>query len=885
MSFRTTALLFGILLWVLGLFGLMLARQRTKLDEGLVLPTLSKDQTVEIGEVQVEREGHKYTFFKTSSGWNLRIDPYRQALRADDGRVREIINDIKSARKTEEADVSRNLAEYGLEKPVEKIILKTEGGGKEWVLNVGKESPDKGYLYVNSSDRPNDVLAVRRSRLKSVLIPPKEIDKYRSMRLLDISDATAKLVDLKPGADTKGRELTLEKGKGAVWVFKKPPYGQAEYEGAPVSKEPTGVRGLLNTLGAIRPETDADFVPLSQPLFPESKAVLRVDVERAGERGAADKTVKETLLIGPKVESKEKGDGKKGDGKKNAEAGGQYYARLANDEAMVRVDARNVDILLGFTRKPDALRSHDLAQIETGKPDVIRVSSGKGPGEVVTLYKPQFGEWLVTDGAMRHKANESAIQGPDGLLSQLQGKNKVKEFFDVDEETTKDGKESEAAKAKDKELGLDNPRAKVVVWVNGQEKEANKAKDEKKAAAKQEPKKGEKEAKKGPKEAAKDEKKEEKAADGPQINPKAKPVLTLTFGKTAGDLVYVKRVAADGSVSRVAVPKSVLEKVAPPQGALAYLDPNVASFLVTDVARLELKVREGKQERLFVVEREGEKKGAKDKLPLPGGWLLLEPKDFKERPNADAAEVEKVLNALTRVSAVRYVKKVEPKENLGAYGLNPPAVTATITLKKKEGEKEPARYTYLFGSEATPDKSKPSSLYAVMTGGGELKDIVFEVSPVIVMPLKDVELRDRTVFRFDPAKVKEVRLTIRKELTVSPVFTRKDRSWVVTKGLEEFPLDPARVEQLVDILSNLKALRYVSFNGPEKEHGLTDKPRLRIEVVMDDNKTTYTLTIGAAQEKVGYFAESSTLPRAVFLVALPHFQRLVDDGVTYFRQK
>src|SRR5262249_53342928 len=158
-------------------------------------------------------------------------------------------------------------------------------------------------------------------------------------------------------------------------------------------------------------------------------------------------------------------------------------------------------------------------------------------------------------------------------------------------------------------------------------------------------------------------KKEEKAAEGPQINPKVKPVLTLTFGKTAGDLVYVKRVAADGSVSRVAVPKSVLDKVAPPQGALAYLDPNIASFLVTDVAKRDLKVREGKQERHFVVEREGEKKGEKegekkDKLPLPGGWLLVQPKDFKDRPNADAAEVEKILSALTRVTAVRYVKKV-----------------------------------------------------------------------------------------------------------------------------------------------------------------------------------------------------------------------------------
>src|SRR5262249_29770270 len=150
----------------------------------------------------------------------------------------------------------------------------------------------------------------------------------------------------------------------------------------------------------------------------------------------------------------------------------------------------------------------------------------------------------------------------------------------------------------------------------------------------------------------------EKDAEEPRINPNVKPVLTLAFGKTAGELVYVKRVAADGSVSRVGVPKSVLDKVAPPQGALAYLDPNLSPFMAFDVARLDLKVADGKQERRFVVEREGEKKPEKkpekkDDAPPSSGWLLLEPKDLKDRPYADAGEVERVLNDLTRVTAIK----------------------------------------------------------------------------------------------------------------------------------------------------------------------------------------------------------------------------------------
>jgi hypothetical protein len=433
--------------------------------------------------------------------------------------------------------------------------------------------------------------------------------------------------------------------------------------------------------------------------------------------------------------------------------------------------------------------------------------------------------------------------------------------------------------------------------VDGLEKEPKKAKDEKKDAKKEEPRKGEKEAKKDPKdgkkdqkEAKKDDKKgEPKAEEGPRINPNVKPVLTLTFGKTAGELVYVKRVSADGSVSRVTVPKSVLDKVAPPQGALAYLDPNVAPFSALDVARLELKVVEGKQERRFVVEREGEKKPEKkaekqDDGPPSSGWLLLEPKDLKDRPYADAAEVQKVLNDLTRVTAIKYVKKVEPKEGLGAYGLSPPAVTAAVTLKK-EGEKEAKTYTYLFGSEATPEKGKPSAAFAVMTGGGELKDILFEVSPTIVATLKNAELRDRTVFRFDPEKVKEVKVAHQGAVEFRKfAFTRKlpDKNWSTDLGVT---LDAAKVDELVRTLSNLQALRYVTFTGPAKEHGLTGKPKLKIDVLLEDGKKSYTLTVGSPQDVTGYYAESSTLPGAVLLVSQPRFAGLINDGVGYFSKK
>src|SRR5438270_855931 len=75
------------------------------------------------------------------------------------------------------------------------VTLKQKGGGKEWTLNVGNDSPDKAFVYVNSSDRPRDVFAVRASSLDSLQF--KGLSALRSRRLLDVTEGNAQRVDLK----------------------------------------------------------------------------------------------------------------------------------------------------------------------------------------------------------------------------------------------------------------------------------------------------------------------------------------------------------------------------------------------------------------------------------------------------------------------------------------------------------------------------------------------------------------------------------------------------------------------------------------------------------------------------------------------------------------
>ena len=57
MNFRTTTLLFGILLGVLWIFGLMLAWRKSERDEGYILPRMTKESE-NINFVEVTKAGH-----------------------------------------------------------------------------------------------------------------------------------------------------------------------------------------------------------------------------------------------------------------------------------------------------------------------------------------------------------------------------------------------------------------------------------------------------------------------------------------------------------------------------------------------------------------------------------------------------------------------------------------------------------------------------------------------------------------------------------------------------------------------------------------------------------------------------------------------------------
>jgi hypothetical protein len=843
MNFKTTSLLFGLLFLMLLVFGIAVQAPVGAADRSALFPAIAEMPSLAIDTVVVEKKGKQIRLVKAEKGWRLEEPPGTQQTRADETKVDQIIDQVRRARKVEEAVVTRNLATVGLEPPRTTVTLKEKGAGREWTLNVGDPSPDKEYVYCTTSLRPHDVVAVQASSLDSLAV--ESAADLRLRTLLDVTDTNADFVRLEEPADRTKKvektELVLEKTSEGLWVFKTPPqFGAADFAGTPPPREEPGVKGLLNAIGGARVENAADFEPLgAHPLdyygLATGQEALRIDVERAaGLFGAdKDKRIKESLLVGKKIKD-------------------QYYVRLTHDDGVARVSAKKLELAFRVAREPKTLRSRDLINIAADTVDVVDLRWGAALKQQMQLRRPDRTLWKLEVAGKLYKGNETAVAGDQGsLLTALKGQAKVEEFFDA--ATEAEGKKLDA------KLGLDTPAAEVKLYVHALEK---KTEDK----AKKEAGTGKEKAKESPE---------------PTMKKGATPAVTLLFGKTDKDRVYVKRISDKLGVSRVAVPASILEKVAPADGMLAYLDASLPSFALADVVKLELSRPDGK----FVVTRSKEKKEAKDKKAKLPAWELVEPKDLPGRSKPNEFQVNDVLGTLAHLKVQKWVRKIDPKDAKGVlteYGLEPPGLSAIVTFKKDDKTED---FVYKFGKEVTEAKEK--AVYALLSQ----TPIVFLAQPAQVKTVREAEFRDHTIFTFDPVKVKELKMVGWYE-TAKYLFTlvleRKSGGVWEAPSLKGFDVSSKTVGDFVHALSDLEAKKFVQFKGkaPADYNLGPDDRNLKIEVKMDDGKTTYTLTVGAAaKDKSGYYATASTLPGVVFLLPREPFEAVVGSYSYFSRTK
>ncbi len=875
MNFRSTALLFGFLLGMLWLFGLTVAYKKTAVDASFLMPTLQANtRDYVIDSITIKRRlkdqaAETIQFNKDTKNdvWMLTDPVTKKSVKLETFRVEQIANQIKDARRSDDASVTTDLGGHDLVDPPIVVTLKgtnKDNKTKEWKFNIGKESPNHALMFVNTSDLDNKVYAVTKNSIDSVLF--KDPNHLRARRVFEFSDTAAQTIDLKEG----NKEVTLKKGDDLAWRFEKPALGFADFEGPPPPKDlppgakaPSegGVKGLLAAIGTIRVDSEDDFIPLSETKLDtgleEGKEKWLIQVGISKDVDGKKTIAKESLAIGNSVK-------------------GQVYARLLGDQGVFKINAKLLEPLQAILQNPGTLRSLTAVNIDTKKVDAVTVEQ---KSEKVTLLHPENKPWELQVGSGKpQKANEQAIQA---MFDAVQGKREIVKFYDGDDYKKLDAE-------------MKSPLAVVTLYLEGLE-------PTKKIEAK--------------------DTKVDKKDEIPQWKKDAKPAVTLSFAGATKDNVNVQRVLADGTNSRFMLPRAYLDKVIPGEVTLAYLDATLPEL---DPAFVEQAVITREKEKMTIERGSGERadrwffKEGKEPVgksptdPAITGkvinllsnltakkWLhKLDPKEDLEKYGLKKPSVEVTL-------VIRKDRPAGLASLLGLLATPSPwagfmAETALLA-NRHAGSAETINLK--IGKETEDDKDKPA-VYAQRSD----KDMLFLLPGDLAHALRDVNLHDRAgvinaqplmdatllgleaasaynhllavaplftnqLQEFDPAKVKELKIAVRsrEELRVL-AFQRdtksKDKDWRDQSGLQEFSLDSQKVNKFIEELANLKVSRWVSLvGGVRSEQKLTDKEAtIRIGLVMEDGKSI-TLSIGTEFERLGYYAWTNAYPEAVFLLA------------------
>jgi hypothetical protein len=846
MNFKTTYLLFGLLLGMLGLFLVTQMRGKKATDTtAYVLPSLqaAKVDSKDVNGLEIDITGkqpQKLEFVRNNRGWRLR----QPDVRADAITLNGIVSQLMNATQFEQADMSANPSVYGLNAPAAIVTLSR--GDQRWSINIGQASgKENSLIYVTSSDQPNEAMAVQRSRLDNLIkdvdakgeVKFKALNDYRAKTLLADSAFDINAIKLQEGNKAT---IAIDKTPDGKWKFEKPPFGEADYEGEPASaaapgapqpQRITGVRELLQSVADIKVESDDDFgatgvdeAALAGKGLEKGKALLRIEAKVQPPFGSDDKEPIDTaLLIGKKADDK----------------GEKYFARLEDERNIVKVPGKKVEAVLKVYQNPSVVRNHDLAQFDTSHVDAIDIKA-EGHDAFKLRKAGEPATWKLFEGGKARDAEDGTIQA---LLTALTEKRLVKDF-------------PEPNRA-DAELGLDKPGTVLSLWVDGIKKDEKKEEEKKDDAAKDEKKDAKAETKK-------DEKKEEKK--DPNAEPKLKedkPTVRFYFGRKDKDLVYVKR-EAGGETQRVAVPAGLFDKAS--AGQLAYLSRKLpASGSVADVSKVLLT----RGSQMYELEKVSPDKG-------PTTWKFKQPKELAGR-NADPGKIDRLVGDLHSLQAERYVAEKPTANDVERYGLANPAYKVVLTVTK--ADKKTEDHVYEIGKE-TDDKT---GIYARQGG----RDLVFVVRKNVADDLQG-ELRDPLVFTFDPLKVKTVKLVGWQDVAVNPVTLDLERkgnqNWVV-KAPAGFNLDTGKIESFVSSISTLRAERFVGPKTPPKPEYKLDLPSdaLEVAITVEGEKEPFTLTIGGPNGAEGYFATSNRLPNDVFQLPKGNFD-LVKGKPTYFRK-
>jgi hypothetical protein len=842
MNFRTTYILFGVLLVVIGLFAFALwwdpTARKTPTKYLLDVPR-DKDnvaKTDDVTRVEIDRrepKAEKIVFERDGNSDRWTITSPRK-LRADSRAVDALIQQLQNATREDKTDEAPNLAAWGLDPPQAVVTMRKKD--KEYGLNLGKTNASGEVYVLNPYEDPKKPVVVKESRLSDAL---KVLDAFRDGELLAASAGEIQTVGLGRGKDI---DVAWKKDDRGRWVYTEPKnYGDAESGPETASpgaeKAPGSMSTVLNDVAALKVEKDDkapayidDVSDFGKYNLGPTDEVFRIKVTRqeaAGKDGGGPRT----LLVGV--------------GEETEKSSGKYYARLDGDSTVVRVSAKDVGPLLKLQKSPEAVRDRILVRLD-GPPSAVRITNGYGEFDLFRTgaarpplpfdhpgLPPPTEQWtLWRDGAPR-PVDAKVMAAPAALVNLLRQKGQppvIEGFIDV--------KDKEELAKEEKKFGLDRPRAVVSLWSDEDGvKDADKKDDKKK----------------------------------PELKSKA-PTYRLSFGDPVAEgdkkLVAVKREVhpkdGDPVVTLVKITETALDEVR--KGPMAYMDRTLERFTDSGLPPWKGVTK--------VVIRHGDKvvEAARDKDDAP--WKIVKPEDRAGR-EAEKAKVEDLLGTINRLSAQQLVEEKAKDDDLDKkYGLKAPQARVEITVKKDD---KPV--TYDFGKDASD-----GGVYAKQSQ----RDTIFTVAKTLVSSLPS-DLLDPVLFTLDVDKVRKVKLTGWQKLVGSPVtleFERKDKSspWEVKKGPDKFKLDAGKLETLLNDLHPCRAERFVEFkSGPKPNPKYKLEPAddaLAVEITVEGEEKPITLTVGDKADD-GFYAMTSRTDGDVVVLPTRTFTR-VKEKPAYF---
>ena len=951
MNLRTTIILFSILgvsLLAFALFQIINVptSEERREREKYLLPSLMltatgkpldfaevRQKINEFTKVVIDRKAkgdqkaEQLVFERQGNTWRM-VAP--KNVRANSRAIDDLIDQLIRAEKDGRLSLSDDPAEYGLADPA--VVVTLYRGSQATVINLGDQSPGKDpIVYVTTSD-VKDPAAVSRSRISQLFA------SVADFRAKDLLSSPFDVVGVRLGGVAR-KPIELTKGADQDWTFLEPQLGEADNN---------AVGDFTRAIANIRVERAEDFVE-DGPLPPEKlvqygltedKASYLVRFQYRADPGKPGAGPAETLLIGARDQQSEQRAAAARAAAFAAnlaplspfipvvlpaavELGARetldqdrvyYFARLAGENSIVRLDGKQVKVL---DKPADELRSKSLARIDTTRVDAINLTAG---GETLRLRRPQLkvqtdpkttapapSQWDVyTDTRAGVKTHLDTVTKLIDALNKVEVRD-AKGFLDTsDKQRAWFGDEPI-------DLGLDRPQAEVTVWLDAIQR---------------------------------DKEGKPEGTGEPKLKADAKPHLRLKVGRKdeKRGVVYVERRIGDGPAAILAIPDPFVATGSPPPpspfgqppppptreqfslselttgGYYAFRDRTLPSFPLDQVE----KVVYTHGTLTYEVEREPAKTDGPVFAP---NWLLKKPVEGK------AQRVTELLTTLRNLSAEKLLTDRATERDLTElFGLGDKSAFR-ITVTTFDKDKKPSEYTYTIGRMTSPDSPNRNHFYARVeakpAAGSppESNQFVF-LLPRHVVQVLDLELRDATVFT-DEKNVftEEATFTWRKPdahkklvetklvLASAPEGTR--RVWSV-KALtvdgrdakSDLPrLDTNKIEVLLGTptgprfgtgpkLSPLTTERFLVHNGPPAPAHRLDPaskdapPPLVVELKLSGG-TTRTLIIGdrwepkdtdypALAPRNFYYARASTLPNAVFVLPETDFKDLV-AGFEFFK--